>query len=389
MTGAPAFLPGAGPGRCTRPDFASRLTTFDELDPETRAELDRHALACPVCGPALRLFKRTDQWIEGHGPAPSTCPSAEELFDYARAPGSHPMVETLRRVVETHLTSCGSCRQEIATLERNPPLPLDLSALPVELAQDPQPRPKRAFSRVAVGWSLAAAAAVMLGWLWLQRGPSQAGNAPMASSDKPQPQPASQSTANQIPAPPGGELVATAVPATIQFPKSELLRSQGASGALYPRGQVLRSSKGELHFGLAFEVTSVERVTQYRFDLTRHSGSVFGNPIQKWRIDSQHPIAHWDAAVQGALEPGHYTWTAWATVDGLDLEIGRRDFEIVQDPELEQQLLQAQRPGGNAGAQAVLMLLHQRGFWSDARVFARTLPDSPEKTQYLLDWAQR
>ncbi len=387
MTGAPRFLPVGRPGRCTKPELAARLVTFDELDQATGAELERHATTCPICGPALRLLKRTDQWIDRRGPAPSSCPAPEELFDFGRGPGAQPLLETQRRVIGLHLESCAACRADVETLRRHPPLPLDLSALPVELDNDLElPRPRRSAWTFGLRSALAAAAALLfyLGWRqWGAAGSAGAAQSGNHSTEVAQALPSAGDGAG------GAPERAASDAAALEFPKPELLRSLGSSGLMFPRGRVLASAQGTPRFALTFELTPVERARSYRIEVARNDGTAFGPTVRVFRLESPTPACALDVELARALAPGNYTWTAWADIDGLEHEIGRRDFELVSDEELEAQLDLLQSRAGADAPQAVLNLLHQHEFIGDARAFARSLPDSPKRAAYLEAWSQR
>jgi hypothetical protein len=76
------------------------------------------------------------------------------------------------------------------------------------------------------------------------------------------------------------------------------------------------------------------------------------------------------------LAEGHYTWEAWAVVDGLDRSLGERDFQVVDDSALRLQILDL-RPV------ARVRHLHEAGYLVDARCVARRLPASSERDAYL------
>lgn len=121
----------------------------------------------------------------------------------------------------------------------------------------------------------------------------------------------------------------------------------------------------------AFELEPLEGATQYFVELYRHGGGA---------LDAGERIADLagpEATLAGMpLEPGRYTWRAHATVRGLDVDLGARDFEVVERPELVAKL------DGLRRAEAVV-LLHEAGFRSDARRLAQGLPQSPERDAYL------
>jgi hypothetical protein len=378
--------PRSAPGRCSRPDLAAHITRFDEVEPMVRRELDDHALTCPSCGPPLRLLKRAEAWLAGAGPAPRSCPTAAELFDYANAPGAKPMIEQLRRVVDLHLTQCANCRDEVTSLRRPPPLPLDLSPLPVETSAPSPARQARRPWLAAVVLAAAAGTLGLAGWRWFFPTHGGQGQAPSPASGAPTAQgpfPGGMESSKESPS----EVASAAV--AVRYPVPELLRADGAPALYFPRGRVLLDERNRPKFGLTFEIEPVERVQFYRFEIAPRPAEVFGNLGTPQRFESVEPIAHPPAEVLAALEPGSFTWTAWAVVDGLDRELGRRDFELVKSPELLAKLARTLSAEGPQSAEKTLVLLHLENWLSDARSFARTLPASPEREAYLRGWTQR
>src|SRR6187402_276848 len=126
----PVGLPHPSP--CVRPDLAAALPGFDELPAAERAALAAHARACPSCGPALRLLEAADAHLRGlaGGRAVDACPSAEELFDFARAPGARPLAAARTAAVGAHVERCAECGELLATLAARPPAPLIVDPLP-------------------------------------------------------------------------------------------------------------------------------------------------------------------------------------------------------------------------------------------------------------------
>ena len=98
----------------------------------------------------------------------------------------------------------------------------------------------------------------------------------------------------------------------------------------------------------------------------------------KMRVESSIPLL----LSATAFTPGHYTWEAWAVIDGLDRELGERDFQIVDDD-----LLRARIRG--LPDEVALRLLHTAGFQTDARHLARRLPPTAERDAYLSDLPAR
>jgi hypothetical protein len=341
--------PGAaGGGGCGRPDLALWLPLCEELDASRRRELAEHAAACAECDEKLDLLRRANQWLQHQvGVAPAAvCPPAEDLYDYGRGPGARRMPEPERLTIRAHLASCEECAGFVESLAARPPAPL-LDVLPPRRTQAPARRNLRLVPVLA-----AAAAAVLAVMLWdtLRRDEG-----------------------------PTGPTVASAP--KINFPSDPLLRGQTPGELLFPREKLLRSEQG-LWSPLLFEIEPRERATSYRVILRRHGGGAFDEGTEVLTVESAEP----DVApkVEAAdLAPGFYTWEAWATVDGLDVALGSRDFEVVADAALLDGLRTRNTAAEPARSESILHLLHDAGFSSDARAFARTLPPSPERDEYL------
>lgn len=324
------------------------LARWDELAPETLEVLARD----PVHGPRLSRLQLAEAWLaeRAAGDAPAAvreCPEAEELFDYGRGPGYRPLAPERRAQLDRHVLRCEPCRSLSASLQRRPPVPLEILPLgpgagaEAGWAHSPAagPRPSR-LRLVRAALPLAAAAAVLALALprLLDRG--------------------------------------QALPA---FPERPLLRDGGDAAALLaPRGALLRSNPlaPERHIELA----PVPRAEHYRAQLLLHGGGAFeaGEPIGELLADVPH-LALPD------LAPGRYTLAAWVRVDGLDQPLGRRDFQVVLDPELERALGRAAGPGplSESTLRGLVRELDARSYWTDARAVARRLPAAPERDAYL------
>ena len=153
-------------------------------------------------------------------------------------------------------------------------------------------------------------------------------------------------------------------------PNAPLLRGEAGGPLMFPRGQVLAGCRFDR--APAFEITPREGASAYRVVLMRHDGSAFSEGEEVLRLDGPDPIVR--ANVQ--LEPGFYTWEAWAEVAGLEESLGSRDFSVVEDEALQRRL------AGTTGTEKV-RALHDADFVTDARHLARSLPDSEFREQYL------
>jgi hypothetical protein len=338
-------VPGAG--RCSRPDLAADLPSMVGAPAARRAEFERHAASCPECGPRVQRLARADAWIERRL-APRTasvCPTAEELFDYGRGPGAQPVAEAERLAIRAHVTACSECSAMLETLAHRPPAPLFFDQFPGELTTV---NLRRRSLRVLI--PLAAAAAIVAWLLW------------------------HDSTR-------GGERGSDEASLHIRFPADPPLRGQESGDLRFPRHKLLRVEQG-LWSPLAFELAPRESATSYRVVLWRNDGGAFDAGNELTRIDSSAPRIDSDE-LPSDLEAGHYTWEAWATVDGLLVNLGRRDFEVTADAGFAAELASRESATDPARSESILHLLHERGFESDARAFARTLPPSPERDAYL------
>lgn len=342
-----------GEPACERPDLAERLPEWPDLPAAERGAVEAHALACRECGAGLALLREAEAWFEEQVPAPSAglCPSPEELYDYGRGPGAHHLPEAERVALRAHLAACRECSSLVATLASRPPAPLlDLPVTPASHASAPTAAPERpAFVarpptrlRLLAPLAAAAAAALAVVFLWPNSTPSEAG--------------------------------------ALRFPTEPLLRGEEPSPLLFPRDALLLG-EGRPWQALRFELAPRERATRYRVVLGATDGGAFDAPREVLRLDAD--AAELAAPSEFVLAPGHYTWEAWAEVDGLFVELGRRDFEARREPGLLAELERRATASEPARSESILHLLHERGYVGDARAFARTLPASPERDAYL------
>jgi hypothetical protein len=340
---------------CSRPEYASWLVDWDELDAARQRELFEHAHICPSCGPRLDLLKRTAAWLEqAAAPTAGVCPSAEDLYDFGRGPGARHLSEPERVSLKAHVADCRECGEFVATLASRPPAPL--------LVDEPAPEAREAehrFTRVAsprrrLAWvPLAAAAALAIVFVWRLNSTSE----PRASSTE-------------------------QAALRIRYPADPLLRGVARDALLFPRDRMLSGPQG-LFSAPVFELLPVERASSYRVLLMRHDGSAFADGQTVATLSGAAPLVSAGADLASKLEPAHYTWEAWAVVDGLDVPLGRRDFEVVADAGLIDEIAARESAPEPARSESLLHLLHDAGFVGDARAFARTLPATPERDAYL------
>lgn len=356
------------------------LVRWDELEPEVLRALERD----PSHAPRLAKLRAADRWLRtessGERREPGACPNAEELYDYGRGPGYAQLAGQRRAEIDRHLTRCNQCEFFVETLTAPPPVPFDV-APPAEGAvadgtrgagsdrtldrfdprddrlakRSPRAEPstgcpattRRPRHLVPMAFAALAASLVVALGLWLA-----------FSGDRG--------------AAPG-------------FPESPLLRGSSGGPLLFPRDRLLlptdeaRAAWPMLGTPPIFELEPQPEATSYRIDLLRHDGSAFATTEDVVRLSGSNPqIA--GAPVLGA---GHYTWEAWASVRGLDQRLGARDFEVAEDRELCALLVEiASRPEPGRSL-AALRLLHDRGWRTDARAIARSLPSTRDRDDYL------
>jgi anti-sigma factor RsiW len=393
ITSKPPFPPA-----CTDPALGRLLPVYDALEPERRGELGRHVAACPRCGPRWEVLTAGEAWLES---APhrnrererSACPAAEDLYDYGTGPGHRSLPGERREEIERHVTACADCRELLATLDAPVPVPwiggiaegmrgeAGASATTAgrrRPAREPRPRvapepeereePARRRSVLRLlpklepetwrTWVPVAAAAAAL--LLLARVAFVPGGDPTV-------------VAKDV------EGVGS-VPVD-GFPEAPVLRGTGEAGTsplLFPRDRVLAGADGAPVHAVLFELVPQDGAASYRVELRRHDGGAFDVGVEVGRLQGDAPALD---ASHLALEPGHYTWEAWAVVHGLERFLGERDFQVAFDEALHAEWDElADEP--ERGLRR-LRLLHERGYVGDARALARTLPESEGRTRYL------
>jgi hypothetical protein len=348
MERAPDSTGDPGREKCSRPELAALLPRLGELELLQRRSLEEHAARCPECGPSLALLSRADAWLQSRAPAPAgECPPADVLYDFGGGPGATPLPPARRAEVEAHLADCRDCETLVGTLAVHPPSPLVLD--PVEAAPATAPvghRGPRGRLR-ALGPVLAAAAVVLAMFLVFRE--SNAGDAG---------------------------------PIAYRYPEGPLLRGPADGDLLFPRDRLLATSRGTLWSELVFELAPRERAASYVVYLTRTQGGAFEAGARIAELESGTPEVAAGPGVEALIVPGHYTWEAWAVVDGLDVPLGRRDFEVVVDDELLDQLEELQGRPEPERSERMLTLLQGR-YPADARAHARTLPPSEGREAYL------
>lgn len=374
------------PNPCSRPDLAAHLADWDAVQPGVRDELVEHVRTCPSCAPRWALLQEAEAWLEsaaaaGPGSGKAACPSAELLYDHGAGPGHRPLAAEVRLGIEAHVERCAECRDLLATLASPPPLPLVLDESPGDEsfgeeapARTPAARPR---------WRLLPRA-----WRGFRDGSPAVRAIPLAAAlllityvfvaDRPWQ--SSTSAAG------GGE--------ALGLPAAPVLRGRAESPLLFPRGPVLASAAAPtglahpLHFEVepSGEAADREATTAYRFVLTSNDGSAFDEGELVAELES--PTSELVAS-DLALEPGHYTWEAWRTTRGLELRLGARDFEVVDDAAALAALEAHSEEAEPRRTALRLRDLHEAGYLTDARALALSLPPSEERDAYLESFPAR
>jgi hypothetical protein len=174
------------------------------------------------------------------------------------------------------------------------------------------------------------------------------------------------------------------------FPGAPLLRGSSTSALLFPRDRVLHATEAvraafpALDGSVCFELEPVAGAESYEVDVARHGKDAFATEEAKlFQIAGSTPTIRTDASRASVLTPGEYTWTARAKVRGLDEPLGQRDFSIVDDAELCEELVHLAGRSDPEKSLAAVQLLHAKGFLTDARAIARGMPSSPGRDAYL------
>lgn len=317
------------------------LLHWDEFDDASLVRLASHKATAR----RLSAVRRVERFLELGGlqeqaeadaPAPETalesCPAADELYDLGRGPGFVSLTADERTALEAHLEACEACRTLVATLASPPPLPLHLEGEP-EAPRSLRRVPARPLSR-SRSWLPLAAAAGIAGALLLPRF--------LDSNENP----------------------------FAGLPEHALLRGSEEAGLFFPRGRVLAADAGAAP---RFELAPVDGASAYRVDVLLHDGSAFSEGERVQVLQEAGP------SLGGApLAAGHYTWRAYAEVDGLQRALGAREFEVVLDD------AHAALLDGDAPLVERIRELHEAGYLTDARALATELPEGPERDAYLL-----
>ncbi len=331
------------------------LLRWDELD----EQLLRMLADDPDRGWRLRKLQDADGWLRQRateaaeraaGPALLVCPPPEDLYDFGGGPGANPLPPARREAIDRHLATCLDCERFVGTLAGRPPSPLIFEP-PVEAVferEDPTPAPaivpsSRGLRLLPIVATAAAVVVAFLGLRSLADGPRLAFPAPV--------------------------VLRGAAGGPVFFPRDRVLQPSLELGTLFPA----------LEHAVRFEVEPQRDASSYRFELFERSGGALGENriLDRILTDSNTPFSRL------AKAEGDYTYEVWFERNGIPHELGARDFQIVRDPAVEQQLLALAGQPLEERTLAAVWILHAAGYLGDARELARTLPESPERDRFL------
>ncbi|HIG10073.1 MAG: hypothetical protein ABGY71_08865 [bacterium] len=333
------------PALASPAEIEDALSYWDELDSASLARLDAH----PEHGLRLRILRASEDWLTGSAPTGGDigpCPEAEVLYEYGQGPGvtGAPLTRlpSPDPVLVQHLEHCIACAALVASLESGPPLPLEWTRLPDEKPTRlpiQQAAPAAEPARFSTWLPLAAAAALLLGAFIAPRffGGPRALN-----------------------------------PSALGLPVATVLRGAESQALYFPRGPLLANTEG-LNTPL-FELAPVAGASAYSIEIYKRDGTAFDAGQRVQSLNSAAP-----SVTAAPLAAGHYTWHGWATVDGLERDLGALDFEVKADLAP----LAGKAPRGIAATAARIKELHGAGYLTDARALARGLPPSAEREAYL------
>ena len=383
------------------------IARFDELESHRLDEISSN----PAARQILDRLREVDRWLESavaenngggvqssrtqnsetqsseaqNSDAPSSgdTVSADELYRFGRGRGSEPLPEQRQQEVADFLADHPEEARWTERLTDPIPAPLDVSPIhrfppihlpgpransaPLKRVEDLQPQTSSGHPHVPPGsslesgagqhqrrapralaswvkWVPAAAAALMLAMVLDRSGPTNALD--------------------------GG------------LPESPVLRSASSAALLFPRGRVLAPVEGLETYAARplFEVASVAGAERYRFELRLNTGGAFDEGETVWAAESTSKNATADP-----LEAGAYEWSAWATVNGVENDLGTLSFVVVP---AEDAGLISGASGANTGPSSTredVRQLHSAGYLSDARHRARDLAPGVARAAYLAE----
>lgn len=358
------------------------IARFDELEEDRLAEL----VSNPAARQILNRLREVDEWLESavaqsHGGEAEV--SAEELYRFGRGRGSEPLTELRQKQVAEFLEERPEEARWTERLAEPCPLPLDVGA-PQQLSTgqltalgNDAPSIQRVEDRVGPT-RLDRAHSSSTGSAQHEAGRRQA-RAPRSLAP----------WMKWIPVAAAALLITMVLdssgPTSAMdggLPESPILRSATSTGLLFPRGRVLAPVEGLETYSARplFEVNAVEGAERYRFQLRLNAGGAFDMGDTVWTAESTSRNATADRLAAGA-----YEWSAWATVNGVEKDLGTLSFVVLpaDDAALIQSASRANdRPRTTRDD---VRRLHSAGFLSDARYRARDLAPGEARAAYLAE----
>jgi hypothetical protein len=270
----------------------------------------------------------------------STCPPAEELFDFGRGPGFQYLGEVREEILARHLESCANCAGLIATLRTPPPLPLEASSEQAPNLHSVPARPLDTSAR----WRLFLVAASVAGMIMV---PFMMGDRGLGLDHLPE------------------HTITRGPSTTAHFPQLKLLAVPDAE-------------TGELLASPYFEFEGVATAGEYRVEVRMNDGGPFEQGVRVQDLREASP-----SLAGAALPLGSYSWRAWAEVNGLEQDVVSADLVVIEDPQLADLLTSLDAEASVSELVEAIRELHASGFIADARALARRLPQSPQRENYL------
>ena len=327
-----------------------RLLRFDELSKDELSELEGD----PSALDHLHRLQLAEAWLTepfslDEDIDESSCPSAEDLFDYGQNMASLQLSNRQKVNLAEHIESCDECSALVATLTERPPSPLIVVDSPTPHArQEPTPRPRSTQSRLAKRPSVLE--------------PSGARHVPFLVA------------ASLL-----AVLVVSGWPKSVlgksssSFPSPSIMRGQGALPLISPRNLVLaRTQDSSLEpqlNGLHFETRPYLGAASYEFEIFEGSGPALQDSNQReslYRKVQSTP----EIFLATPLSVGRYSWSALAVLEsGERVPLGELDFRVIKDEHLEDEL---RRLGPSVEAVRRLDWGH---YHADARMLTRALRD--------------
>ncbi|MEL6714627.1 MAG: hypothetical protein AAFP86_12675, partial [Planctomycetota bacterium] len=338
------------------PRVVERILRYDDLDPAELAALERD----PRARQLLDQLRSVDRFL--HAGAPDAAPAPEELYAYGKGPGAAPSEGAHDADTRRWLAAHPEEAAWTESLEEQPPSPVFAEAL-APGAPDPEVHQHRTENAASAGHER-----------------------PRAIPFTPRPRRRTPAWLAWTPLAAAALLVAMALGGDGErgvmaggLPDSPLLRSASEAPLLFPRGRVVAGDGALFAAAPVFEIAPQLRATDYRIEVRQLpiGASAFEPGRVVWTETSSAAVL-----IGPALEPGRYEWSARATVDGIDVDLGARSFSVVAAGSAATAAADGEVSDPTA-VRADVRALHAAGFVTDARHRARALPPGEERDDYL------